>query len=120
MDGRPILLVDDELAICDAIAFALVSEGYQVEVAHNGLEALQAIETQRPSLVVLDMHMPVLDGWGFTKAIRERGFDPPILVITATARSAKQAAEEIGADGYCPKPFPLNEFLHSVEVLRIP
>ena len=120
MDGRPILLVDDEPAICDAVSYALFSEGYKVEVAHNGLEAVHAIERQRPSLVVLDMHMPVLDGWGFSKAIRERGFDPPILVITATAGSAEQAAKEIEADGYCQKPFPLNEFLHSVEVLRIP
>jgi len=120
MDGRPILVVEDDAAISAAIVFALWSEGYQVETAHNGVEAVEAIEKQRPSLVVLDMHMPVLDGWGFTKTIRERGFDPPILVITATAGSAERAAQDIGAAGYCPKPFPLNEFLHSVDVLRIP
>jgi two-component system chemotaxis response regulator CheY len=118
MDGRPILLVEDDEAIRQVMAMLLIGEGYPVQTATDGAEALEAIQRAPPSLVVLDMNMPVLDGWGFAAQAQEHGLDPPILVVTATRENAQRAAAAIGAAGYLGKPFELIEFLDAVETLR--
>jgi two-component system chemotaxis response regulator CheY len=114
---RPILVVDDDASIRQTVREILDFEGYAVETAADGLEALQAVERGEPSLVLLDMRMPELDGWGFARAIRERGIQLPILVMTA-AENARSWADEIGADGYVAKPFELDELLAAVERVR--
>jgi DNA-binding response OmpR family regulator len=67
-----------------------------------------------PSVILLDMRMPVLDGWGFAERLRERRLPYPIVVMTA-AESARRWAEEIGADAYIAKPFDVNELLQIIE-----
>ncbi|MBV9279441.1 MAG: response regulator [Chloroflexi bacterium] len=114
MTGREILVVDDDPTILMTVAEFLDMEGYTVETAANGEEALQTVESARPSLVLLDMRMPVLDGWGFARALKERGRQLPILVMTA-AQDARQWAEEVGAVGYVAKPFDLMDLLTAVE-----
>jgi|SRR5205823_267566 len=120
MGGRPILVVDDDATIREALATLLTMEGYRVDAAANGAEALQAVERELPALVILDMHMPMVDGWAFAEAARARGFDPPILVVTATATSAERAAREIAAAGFMAKPFDIAELLEAVEKLCAP
>jgi CheY-like chemotaxis protein len=117
LSSGPILVVDDDPSILATVREILDLEGYQIQTASNGREALQAVERQRPSLVLLDMRMPVLDGWGFARALRERGIKIPILVMTA-AQNARNWAEEIGANAYLPKPFDLMELLTAVERVR--
>ena len=68
--------------------------GYAVRTASNGLEALRIVALIEPALVLLDMRMPVMDGWGFARARRLRGITLPILVMTA-AQNARSWAEEI-------------------------
>lgn len=111
-DGA-ILVVDDDEAILDVVADVLRFEGYPVETASDGVAALDAVERGRPALVLLDMRMPRLDGWGFARTLRERGIELPILVMTA-ARDAAGWAEEIGAQGYLAKPFDIGELLDAV------
>ena len=113
MPKLPILIVDDDPAILATVAAILEFEGYTVEQARNGAEALVALEQVRPGLVLLDMRMPVLDGWGFARALTERGIHLPILVMTA-AQDAGRWAREIGAVGYVAKPFELSSLLHAV------
>ena len=117
MNESPILVVDDDPSILTTVCEILDLEGYPVETAANGAEALRAVERSRPSLVLLDMRMPVLDGWGFARALKERGLQLPILVMTA-AQNARRWAEEIGADGHLAKPFELPDLLDAVERLR--
>lgn len=117
MANGPILVVDDDPAILETVSEILDLEGYRVETAANGQEALAALERFRPSLVLLDMRMPVLDGWGFARRLRERGISLPILVMTA-AQNARRWAEEIGAQDYVSKPFELTELLAAVERVR--
>ena len=117
MNSGPILVVDDDPNILDVVSELLDMEGYRVATAANGAEALQFVETQHPSLVLLDMRMPVLDGWGFAKELRARGVKLPILVMTA-AQNARVWAEEIGAQGYVAKPFEVPALLDAVEKLR--
>ncbi len=114
MSDRPILVVDDDEAILETVADALSFEGYAVETASNGADAADMVAQSRPSLVLLDMRMPVLDGWGFAARVHERGLHPCILVMTA-AQDARRWATEIGAEGYIAKPFDLTELLDAVE-----
>jgi CheY-like chemotaxis protein len=107
-------VVDDDPAILATVEEILTSEGYVVATATNGAQALEAIEQARPALVLLDMRMPVLDGWGFARGLQARGVAVPVLVMTA-AQDARRWAEEIAADGYLPKPFRLLDLLDAVE-----
>ena len=109
--------MDDDPNILDVVSELLDMEGYQVTTATNGAEALARIEETTPALVLLDMRMPVLDGWGFAKEVKARGLRLPILVMTA-AQNARSWAEEIGAQGYVSKPFEVPALLDAVERLR--
>jgi two-component system, chemotaxis family, chemotaxis protein CheY len=119
MPERPILVVDDDPTILVTVCEALDLEGFPVVTATNGAEALEAVDRDDPSLVLLDMRMPVLDGWGFMGAVRERGLNLSVVVMTAAA-DARRWAREIGAQGVLPKPFELDELLSAVERLRQP
>jgi CheY-like chemotaxis protein len=110
MASCSVLVVDDDPAIRDVIAEILHSEGYRVLTAANGAVALRLLEQQRPALVLLDMQMPVLDGWGFAARIRSWRDRPPIVVMTA-GRDAYRWCREIGADDCLPKPFDLETLL---------
>ncbi|HEY3060480.1 MAG TPA: response regulator [Chloroflexota bacterium] len=114
--SRPILVVDDDPTILATVSETLDLEGYPVVTATNGAEALEQLELQRPSLVLLDMRMPVLDGWGFIRAVRERGLSPVVVVMTAAA-DARRWASEIGAQGVLAKPFDLDELIAAVQRL---
>ena len=117
MAESPILVVDDDDSIRQTVAEILEVEGYRVAEAANGEEALRLLSEDAPSLILLDMRMPILDGWGFARALRERGIRLPILVMTA-AQNARLWAEEIGADGYVSKPFDLDHLLDQVQRLK--
>ena len=109
-----VLIVDDEPAILAAVCEILELEGYPVVTANHGLQALQLVEKSRPSLVLLDMRMPILDGWGFARALKDRRLEVPIVVMTA-AQNARQWAQDIGAQGFVSKPFEFDELLEAVE-----
>jgi urea transport system substrate-binding protein len=111
-----ILIIDDDPAILATVAEILHDEGYNVRAAGNGMEGLAALEQQLPALILLDMRMPVLDGWGFVRALRERGLQVPFVVLTA-AQDARRWAQEVGATGFLAKPFDLAELLTIVEQL---
>jgi DNA-binding response OmpR family regulator len=111
---RPILVVDDDPEILAMLRDFLESEGLAVRTAANGAEALEALDEVVPALILLDMRMPVLDGWAFAERFHERALTYPIVVMTA-AESARRWAEEIGATGYIAKPFDVNELLETIE-----
>jgi CheY-like chemotaxis protein len=113
-----IMVIEDDQDILSTLETFLESEGYRVQAAANGREALDAINArgQLPALILLDMRMPVLDGWQFAAAFREQyGRAAPIVVMSAAADTA-QRAKEIGATGWLSKPFTLSALL---EILRV-
>lgn len=117
--SRPsVLIVDDEEAILDMLHEFFAAEGYDVTVAHDGVDALEAIAKRPPAVILLDMKMPRMDGWKFAAELRKRGHDVPVIVMTAAA-NARQSAEEIRANDHLAKPFvSLDEVLAKVERLR--
>jgi len=114
---RPILVVDDDPTILATVSEVLDMEGFAVMTATNGAEALVAVDQAVPSLVLLDMRMPVLDGWGFMRAIRERGLNLTVVVMTAAA-DARRWGREIGAEGVLAKPFDIDELVRAVQQWR--
>jgi len=112
-----VLVVDDDTSILDTVSAILSGEGYDVVSAATGQEALAAVARKQPLLILLDMRMPVMDGWAVARALHEQGINVPIVVMTA-AESAKRWADEVGAQGYLAKPFGLDELLATVERFR--
>ena len=112
--GTRVLVVDDDASILDNVTSILSTEGYQVKSAAGGEEALALVSAWRPTLVLLDMRMPLMDGWAVARAMREAGSKVPIVVMTA-AENAKRWADEIDAAGHLAKPFALDELLDCVE-----
>ncbi len=106
-----VLIVEDDDGIRDLVDLVLSSAGYEILTAPDGAAALQVVGTVHPDLVLLDMRMPVMDGWEFARRYRA-GPEPhaPIVVMTA-ARDAAQRAAEIDANGYLGKPFDVGELL---------
>jgi two-component system chemotaxis response regulator CheY len=113
-DKPIVLVIEDDLDILATVVDVLEFEDYRVEKATNGAEGLAALERVKPALVLLDMRMPVLDGWEFARIMKERGVKVPVLVMTA-AQDAKRWAQEIDADGYVAKPFHLADLIAAVE-----
>ena len=114
MTGAHILVVDDDPDMQDVMAMTLEAGDYRVCRASNGQEALERVEQCVPELILLDMRMPVMDGWAFSAELRRRyGHEVPIVVCTA-AEDAQRRAREVGAVGCLSKPFELDELLHLV------
>jgi two-component system, chemotaxis family, chemotaxis protein CheY len=110
-----ILLIDDDEAIREFVSMALGDEGYEIITAANGAAALDLIERHPPSLILLDMRMPILDGWSFAEFYRQRpGPHAPIIMLTA-AQDAADCAAQIDADGFLAKPFDLSALLDLVD-----
>jgi CheY-like chemotaxis protein len=106
-----VLVVDDDDAIRQFIQMALEGSGYEVATAEDGQEALAAVQAAPPRVILLDMRMPIMDGWAFTRAYRETPPPhAPIVVLTA-ARDAGEYASDVDADAFLAKPFNLRELL---------
>jgi two-component system chemotaxis response regulator CheY len=112
--GARVLVVDDDSSILDTVTSILTSEGFQVMAANGGQQALGLLSSWHPTLVLLDMRMPIMDGWAVAAAMKDAGSKVPIVVMTA-AESAKKWADEIGAAGHLAKPFLLDELIDCVE-----
>ena len=110
-----ILVVDDDPDILDALSEILEGEGYAVDRAKHGREALQKVDERKPQLILLDLMMPVMDGYEFSQQLKKRnsGEDIPIVVLSAD-RSVKAKASQIGARDYLAKPFELTDLLRIV------
>ena len=115
-NNKTILIIEDEKDILFPLKEFLESEDYKVLIAENGFEAMELLKkSAMPNLILLDMKMPVMDGWEFAKEFREKyGQQSPIAVITA-AVDAEQRAKDIYANGWIEKPFNLDVLLEKVK-----
>lgn len=112
--GRGVLVVEDDLDLVTLLELVLQDAGYEVRTASDGRVALDRVAEAMPGVILLDMRMPVMNGWEFAREFRARyGHACPIVVVTA-AENARARAEEIGADGWLSKPFDLQDVLDTV------
>src|SRR3989475_10288119 len=115
--ARRILVVDDDPMVATTVQRVLRPEGYEVEVALGGAQALEQARAQRPDLVVLDLMMPGIDGLEVCRQLRASG-DLPILMLTARSGTADRVTGlDTGADDYLVKPFVYAELLARVRAL---
>jgi two-component system, chemotaxis family, chemotaxis protein CheY len=116
MDKPVVLMVDDDPVIQEFVAMALMDEGYDVMLASNGKQALERIHERRPALVLLDLMMPIMDGWQLLRQVNETPTlqDIPIILLSANPEIGLTAQQE-HVQGFLPKPFDLNILLDSVE-----
>ncbi len=113
-----ILVVDDDRAVRDSLRRSLQFNGYEVETAADGAEALARVPAARPDAIVMDVMMPRLDGLEATRALRAAGSQLPILVLTARdAVGDRVDGLDAGADDYLTKPFALEELLARLRAL---
>ena len=117
--AEKILVVDDEKNICELLRLYLVKEGFEVLIAYNGKDAVDIANEQNPSLVLLDIMMPGMDGWEVCKRIREQS-QVPVIMLTAKGETFdKVMGLELGADDYIVKPFDTKEVVARIKaVLR--
>jgi len=112
---KKILIVEDEKSIADIIKFNLVKEGFDTDVANNGLEGLDKALRGEPDLVLLDVMLPEMDGFQVCKKIRETS-NVPILMLTAKEEEVdKVLGLELGADDYITKPFSMRELIARIK-----
>ncbi len=107
----PVLIVEDDGPLRELLTIILEGEGFEVESAANGEEALARLIARPPAVLLLDMRMPVMDGWQLVLEIdRSQLPRPPIVVLTAATDPAERA-EEVRADAWLAKPFDRDELL---------
>jgi two-component system OmpR family response regulator len=113
-----ILVVDDEASITELVAMALRYEGFEPEVAHNGVEALAKTNSFRPGLIVLDIMLPDIEGFEIARRLRSERSKVPILFLTARdASQDKVRGLTIGGDDYVTKPFSVEELVARIRAI---
>ncbi|MCM6773568.1 response regulator transcription factor [Nocardia sp. CDC159] len=116
--GPSVLVVEDDPNVRSTLEQLLRFEGYRVQLAGDGIEALDLLERQRPDLAVVDVTMPRMDGLSLCRTLRRRGDRLPILVLTARHQVGDRVAGlDAGADDYLPKPFDTEELLARLRAL---
>ena len=119
MNPEKILVVDDDLNICELLRLYLTKEGYTVVIANDGQSAVSTFQEESPSLVLLDIMLPKLDGWQVCREIRKFS-ETPIIMLTAKGEVFDRVLGlELGADDYVVKPFDTKEIVARIKaVLR--
>ena len=114
-----VLVVEDDRNIAELLQMYLEKEGYAVTIAYDGGQGLSKFRTIQPDLVLLDVMMPVMDGWAVCRAIRAESQIPVIMLTAKSETDDKVAGLKSGADDYITKPFEMKEVLARIEaVLR--
>jgi DNA-binding response OmpR family regulator len=107
------LVIDDDEALCDTIRESLREE-YAVASAPHGAAALDLVKVHEPALILLDLRMPIMDGWSFVQQYRRVAVAPAAIVLMSAAPDLPTIAGQLGADGHLRKPFDLDELYMSV------
>lgn len=118
MSKKKILVIDDEVELVEAVKIRLESEGYEVLPAYDGDEGLKKIEEEKPDLIILDIVMPQMDGYTFTKEIKSNpdAKDLPIIILTARDKMEDLFGIE-GVTEYIVKPFDHRDLLDRIRKL---
>ena len=117
-DKGKLLIIEDDVDLVKALELYFTRVGYDVIVAENGLEGLQKLYNERPTIVILDIAMPKMDGWEVCRRIRELS-DVPIVILTARVQEDERVRGlKLGADDYVVKPFSLKELEARLEAVK--
>lgn len=118
MSAERILIVDDDESIRQIVGLCLSDEGYEVFEASNGQTALDGLDEARPDLILLDLRMPVMDGWEFARLYRMRPGPHADIIAFVAALNAEQESADLNAASVLSKPFDLDDLLKVIRSLR--
>ena len=116
-----VLVVDDEPLVVWMLQFSLEAEGYQTFAARDGVAALQEVRAHHPALMLLDIMMPIMDGWSVLEQLQEIPEEDRPRVVVVSARSSlrdRAKAAELGADAFMPKPFSVDDLINLLHGLE--
>ena len=115
-----ILLVEDHEELCDFLSSRLDQRGFEIVVARDGSHALEQAIAEKPDLMLLDLDLPIMDGWTVARTLRRRGDGVPIIALTAHAMSGDRAkAMEAGCDDYHSKPIAFEDLLEQIDAVLL-
>jgi len=115
MESRKILIIEDEKSISDIIKFNLVKEGFDVDTAYDGQDGLHKAIKQAPELILLDVMLPLMDGFEVCRRVREVSMVPIIMLTAKEEEVDKVLGLELGADDYITKPFGMRELIARIK-----
>jgi CheY-like chemotaxis protein len=110
-----VLVVDDDDELAEVVRQALRESGYAVATVRHGAAALDLIGQIQPDLILLDLTMPIMDGWSFVTQYRRSGKSAGRIVLLTGHPNAREISQRLGVDGYVGKPFGLTELLSTVQ-----
>src|SRR5688500_2948353 len=112
---RRVLVIDDDDELAEVLRQALRESGYAVATVRHGAAALDLIGQIQPDLILLDLRMPIMDGWSFVTQYRRSGRSNGRIVLVSGHPDVREISQRLGADGYVGKPFELTQLLSTVE-----
>lgn len=113
---KTVLLTDDNPDIIELVQLILANSGYQLITASDGIEAVSVSLEQKPDLILMDLKMPNMDGFAATRALREKGFSNPIVVLTASESDAdRKEAQQAGCDAYILKTLEMKDVVSTID-----
>jgi CheY-like chemotaxis protein len=117
-DGRSrprVLVIDDDDDVCEILREALTEDGYAVATVPHGAAALELIRHHQPAVILLDLRMPIMDGWSFAEQYRRRAKPPASLILVSAIKDIEESAKRVGAAAWIRKPFELDEVSAQIE-----
>ena len=115
MSNERILVVEDDPEFAEVLQYNLTAAGYEVVVAHDGLEALRSFDAQRPSLITIDLNVPTVSGFRLVELFKRNAPDIPVVVITASAFEEAEEVIRSRVDDFLTKPFDPEVLVHLVD-----
>ncbi len=112
---RRVLVIDDDDAVCEILRDALTAEGYAVATVPHGAAALELLRHHQPAVIVLDLRMPIMDGWSFADLYRRQARPTASLILLSAIKDIEESAKRIGAAAYLSKPFELADVVTKIE-----
>jgi CheY-like chemotaxis protein len=109
-----VLVIDDDDDLCDTIREVLRDDGYAVASVPHGAAALEMVRVHEPELILLDLRMPIMDGWSFVQQYRRVAHPPAAIVLMSGAAGLPAIASQLGADGHLTKPFDIADLQRAV------
>jgi CheY-like chemotaxis protein len=114
--SRPrVLVIDDDDTVCEILREALTDEGYAVATVPHGAAALELVKHHQPAVIILDLRMPIMDGWSFVEQYRRQATPAASVILLSAIRYLEESARRIGAVGYISKPFELTDVVSRIE-----
>jgi CheY-like chemotaxis protein len=104
-----VLVIDDDDAVCEVLREALSEDGYAVATVPHGAAALELVRHHQPAVIILDLRMPIMDGWSFADQYRRVAKPAASLILLSAIKDIEESAQRVGAVAFIRKPFELEE-----------